>query len=266
MSDKRSKGESALRNVTNISAVAIIACIDHPDRILVEAKDDGHPIKLVHRQICLIGGNWVGEAAKKDDSPLATLCREITEELSLSRPRRSMLELSQLGLAGPELFNDPTPIVKTPSGSDAALLREIASKICDRPIPLSARVNTTSREAMQAADSASTREGFSTLCFYYAIFVSGDLWEELERLQREYGNLSNESVTLMTTLAEIDRAERRCCFGHDNGLMDYNEMYGSFGGTLPTVPGVTSERLVGFLGGNETYEAILREFTVAKRP
>jgi len=52
--------------VDSSASVGIIVRAKNPEEIFAEIKDDGYPIKLFQRLLNVIGGNWIGEAAKTD--------------------------------------------------------------------------------------------------------------------------------------------------------------------------------------------------------
>lgn len=194
-----------MNTINNFSAVAVIGNADNSDEILVEVKDDSHPLRLVQRQICPIGGNWIGTAAASD-----------------------------------QLF-DPTPIDRAATDDDKTTLANIVDEICRRLTPFAIALNTTETEAIRAADPASTREGFTTLCVYFAALLPAEVWAQLMALQRVFGNLSNESLTVATSLSEMEALGRHCCFGHDFGLAKYGEQFAGYRPNIPSVTGVLSE-------------------------
>ena len=227
--------------ITNIAAVGIIYRAFRPDQIFLEMKDGGHPIKLVRHQLCFIGGNWIGEAAKQDGNTLATFRRELNEELSFERQIRNSAELTQMGMAEAATFA-PTPS----SGvlvtyEDHWNLKYLKNTICRSAVAFGDYMNTVPKSALDAADPGNTRDGFTSLASYWTIGLNEDDWHALRALQKKFGNLSSESITMVTSLDEIVRTGTNTAFAHDrvlrrfflaNDLVDAN--------FLPLVPGLKS--------------------------
>jgi hypothetical protein len=247
-----------------MASVAIIYSMRNPTLLCIEIKTDGHPIVLVRRQLCFLGGNWIGENAKGDVGPLDTLRREIREELSLDRPSGSSVELMLLGQAATQLF-EPTPISgKLITPGDVNDLFGIRETICYKAVPFGSYLNTVTREALDAADPNNKRNGFTTLACYFAVPLNDEEWETLVRLQMDFGNLSNESITLLTSLPEMVRLRTKTAFGHDQVLRDFFLAMGlSEAKNLSMVLGITSQ----FAGPPmATYQDYLAVYDIAKKP
>jgi hypothetical protein len=251
--------------VTNTSSVGIIARASDPSQIFIEAKDDGHPIKLVRRALCFIGGNWIGPAAKADADPLATFCREVSEELCLEKPAVSTVELRLLGLQsdGDFTYRAPTNNVPVKPG-DERTLAEIKAQIMESAIPFGSFLNTVTREAMQSADPECKRDGFTTLCNYFVVTLDEPHWSNLTRLQMKFGNLSNESLTLLTSAEEIANLGTKGSFAHERVLQQFflaNGITAAAGMVLtPNQSSVYAGPVF------NSYTALLERYDVLKRP
>lgn len=251
-------------SVTGIAAVAIIYRKMDPSQIFIEIKDDGHPIKLVRRQLCFIGGNWIGEDAKTDKGPHETLMREIQEELSLERPARSSHELSLLGISEAITFA-PTPVERMPGNDDVDRLRDLKRTIMGSLEPFGDCMNRITRKALETADPGTSREGFVSLVSYWTCALSESTWRDLSALQERFGNLSNESITLITSLDEIVRTKTKIAFGHDYALKDFftSKGLGTKVQKLTIVPHITNTPLGAPF---QTYDEYLTRYEVAKHP
>ena len=92
-------------------------------------------------------------------------------------------------------------------------------------------------------------------------------WEQLEYLQEKYGNLSNESITVITSAEQIVSEGRYAAFGYDKQLFEFFQhmtLCDSY--TLrmfPHVPGVNAFELGPVL---DTYEVYLRNYTILRTP
>ncbi len=252
------------RRITNISAVGIIYPEYDPSQIFIEMKDDGHPIKLVRHQLCPIGGNWIGDAAKNDRNPLATFRRELHEELSFDHPMRNSVELAQMGMAKAASFA-PTPSNEvTPTVVDIFLLNQLKETIRDSARPFGDYLNTVPREALDAADPANKRDGFTSLASYWTVGLNELAWDRLCKLQKKFGNLSNESITMVTSLDEILRTNTKTAFGHDRVLRQFwLNMEFHQAAQLPLVPGLESVPQGRPLN---SYDEYLQLYDVAKMP
>jgi len=252
------------QKVNGIAAVGIIYAASNPTKIFIEVKDDGHPIKLVRRQLCPIGGNWIGERAKPDANPLVTFRRELDEELSFDRPIRDAGELVLLGQADSEVFA-PTPDPSIcPDQDDINKLVHIKSVIESLAVPFGDFINTVPKAVLDEADPDNKRDGFASLVSYFAIGLGEQDWAMLVALQKKFGNLSNESITLITTLDEIIRTDTKTAFGHDRVMQRFFLGYGQeLAKDLPMVLGLESE----YVGVSmETYAEYLARYDVLKHP
>ena len=249
-----------------MSSVAIIARAFDPGQIFIEAKDDGHPIKLVRRTLCLIGGNWIGEAAKNDPNPLATVRREVcTEELSLEKPTVSTLELTLLDdqPAGAFEYKVPVnPVEISPNDQDD--LGFIKAEIWNTLAPFGTYLNTVTREAMTAADPENKRDGFTTLSCYWVSLLREGAWTRLERLQKKFGNLSNESITLITSADEIVEKKTRGAFCHEQPLQAFFLSMGVQNAKNMTI---TPQQTSVYAGpALASYDDYLAKYEIAKHP
>lgn len=209
--------------ITNMASVGIIFRASNPKEIFIEMKDDGHPIKLVRRQLCLIGGNWIGEKAREDNCPLDTFRREVEEELCLEeKPIRTTKELVQLGLTDREKsYQVATTIFKKAVAKDCMQLQNIKRIIMTSAVPFGDFLNTVSKKAMDKADPANSRGDFTTLVSYWSVPLSEKNWKTLHYLQDKFGNLSNESVTMVTSLTKVIDQGLKIAFGHDQVLQRF---------------------------------------------
>lgn len=250
--------------INNISGVGIAYRNSDPSQVFIEIKDGGHPIPLVRGQLCFIGSNWIGEAARLDVNPFFTFKREFREELSFEKPLRSTEELVKLGLADFIRLDRPeNSTTGEPTIANQIVLRAL-KEAAQAALPFGDYLNTVTAEAMTAADPQNKRGGFTTLASYYLVPVLEPLWNELTRLQNKFGNLSNESITLITSLGEI--VERKLCaaFGHDRVLQEFFLSAGlKRAREMALVPHITS---VPAHRPFPTYNDYLAIYDVAKRP
>lgn len=250
--------------VNGVAAVGIIYRASNPSQIFLEVKDDGHPIVHARRKLCFIGGNWIGEHAKKDQNTLDTFRREFNEEITFERPLRNSLEYALLGVASEENFA-PTPDPSmVPDADDSFALASVKETILRKTLLFADYINTIPKAVLDAADPGNTRDGFSGLVTYFQVGLHESAWKQLAALQQKFNNLSNESVTIMTSLGEILERGMQFAFAHDRVMRDFFFSHGiSEAKNMPVVKGTESLRLgVPILA----YEEYVERYDIARRP
>ena len=251
--------------ITNISAVGLIHRESDPSRIYIDFKDDGLPVKAFRRTLCPVGGNWIGEGAKADADPLATFRRELLEELSFEKVERSSEEYVDLGIADLEVFGAVGGFSGAEvTAEDHADLAHLKRTISESAAPFGDYLTEIPKSVLDAADPENKRNGFTVLVSYYRVGLSDEDWTKLERLQRKFGNLSNESISVILSLAEIVEKGIKCAFAHDIALRDFfrsRDCKGADG--LPIYDGTHAERVHDPLG---SYAEYLERYDVAKTP
>ena len=209
------------RKVNGLASVGIIYRAKNPSQIFIEIKDDGHPIKHARRKGCFIGGNWIGENAKEDKRPYHTYRRELREEISFDRPMRNSLDYVLLGVASEESFEPtPEPTIQ-PTQADKESLAHLKKMMTVFALPFGDYINTITKVALNASDPNNTREGFSALVSYWQVGLNEEDWTLLESLQRKFNNLSNESITMITSLEEMIEKRIEMAFSHDRVLANF---------------------------------------------
>lgn len=239
-----------------MASVGIFYRESNPSQILIEMKDDGYPVPLWRRMLCPPGGNWIGESATMDISPHGTFLREIGEEFTLERPIRNSIELEMLGVADAELI-EPAPISDVPvTDADTKALAVFKSYIGIAASPFGDYLNTMLvKGELQTA-----------LISYWTIPIDETMWAAIVRLQEKFGNISNESVTMITSLDEIVRTGTKTAFGHDRVLKRFFLKMGlKEAETFPLVEGqgIVSEFAGPTLG---RYSDYLEIYEIAKKP
>ena len=242
----------ARRVIESITSVGIIYRATNPAEIFLEAKDDGLPVKLFRRGLCPIGGNWIGGS---DRGPLNTFRRELEEELTLDALSVSWLRGSFSLMPGR----------RVPVGDSArALLTEVKRVIKQDAVPFGDCLNVTPKAVLDRADPDNQEDGFATLTTYWAIPIGNTLWATLVGLQAEFGNLSNESITLITSLDEILDNKIRFAYAHDRAYQRFFLAMGLARARQMTLIEGIEHELVGT--SLPTYDDYLERFDVARRP
>ncbi len=183
--------------IRDIGSVGIIYRKSDPRQIFLEMKDEEHPLALGRNQLCLLGGSWTGQEARADINPLDTFRREIIEELSFPQ---AVANISQ---------------------DDEERLATFRVLTCINCIPFGTFANTITKKAMDSADSNNKQSTFTILVCYYIVPFEEEYWKAIEKLQTKFGNLSNESLTVITSLEKIIEQNQRIAFGHDHALQRF---------------------------------------------
>lgn len=247
------------QKINNIASVGIIYRASNPEEVLLEIKDEGYPVPQFRNTLCPIGGNWIGEAAKKDKNTRETFEREVEEEFSLHDQKANTEELVLLGLV--EKAHEYTPKRHTAAESgDEKILEDIKQLIKTSATPFGDFLNS----AEQSVYAVEGEQAFAALVSYWLVALPDESWKKLRQLQAVYGNLSNESITLMTSLPVIIDKDIRFAFGHDNVLKKFFLDHGVAGAeTMPVVHGFTSIAVGMPLASYEEYFA---QYEVMRKP
>ena len=248
-----------------ITAAGIIHPYNDPSKIFIEMKDKTHPKKAFRMKLSCIGGYWIGEAAKNDRGPDETFRREVGEELSLEKAIENTLELSLIFKDFiPESYNVERAGVPVTDEDDQDLemLKAEIQMRCDH---FGDYLIDVPSEVFKRADPESGSRGVRALCSAFTVPLTLQGWATLERLQRKFKNLSNESLTVITSLPEILGTGWLSAGGNDHILRDFFLKKGfSEAENFPLMEGITVTGLKG--PGRAYYDDYLRSFEVANRP
>lgn len=241
-------------NITHVAAVAIIYRATNPLDLFLEVKDDGYPKPFGRRKLNFPGGNWIGEGAASDDSPLETLIRELGEEFSLERGERSSVELELLGLADTEVFK-PAPISdREVTDADVNDLEAVTDEICKSLTDWGSYLHFAHPEM----------GGGVALVSYYSAALGERGWRMLVELQEKFGNLSNEAPTVIISADEILNKRLGVAFAHGPILQGFLLKHGvNRAYDLSTMSGI---HVVPVGPTPDSYDWILRRFNIAKKP
>lgn len=230
--------------IDHIAGVGIIFRALDPSHVFIEIKDDGLPIKAFRRGLCPIGGNWIGEAAKKDRNTLETFRREINEEITLEGAIASTLELRLLGDTPEGNFYQTPRANYAPSDEETEKLNDLKRFITGVREPFGDYIIDMPKEVFDRADPENKREGFNVLVSYWLIALSEIQWGQLVSLQDSFANLSNESVTIITSLEEIVDVGIKSAYGHDRPLQEFFLAQGfQLAKKLPLVDGIACRKV-----------------------
>lgn len=246
--------------INNIAAVGIIYNEDDPRQVFLEFKDDGYPITVFRNHLCVIGGNWIGKQAELDRCPRDTFCRELGEELSFEKRIASTIELVELGQEDRPSSYQLKESEITPGPEDTTLLSHLKGVMVERARHFRDYTQYVPKKAFRDP----RRDDHRGLCSYFEVPLSGHDWSYLTNLQRRFGNLSNESVSLITSLDEIMEIGARGSWGHDQALRAFFKSKGCRFNPdrYPIFPDVYTGQVSPF----PDYEKYLENYDVARRP
>ena len=250
--------------VNNVASVGLIIRKADPSQIFIEVKDDGYPMKAFRRTLCPIGGNWIGEAARYDRSTLNTFHRELREELLLEKHTASTLELKLLGhIPDDNFYNVPTK-EQIATEDEVRLLEELKQVMIENCIPFGDYINVVTKEVLDLADPKNESDGFTSLVSYWIVALNEAYWQNLTKLQNRFGNLSNESITVITTLDEIVREGVKIAFGHDRVLQQFFLCYGlELARNIQLIDGIFSQEVGKPMA---SYKDYLEKYEIKKKP
>jgi len=249
-------------SVNNFCAIGIIANTDNPEEIFTDIKWE-YPVAAFNNMVCPQGGNWFSESAKDDTGPLETLRRELGEELSFDNPA----DYGELvGLLG---VDNPPPEIKIPkirhvTHSDKEKLAEIVTALQELARPFGDFYSHTPKSVLDTADPKNERGDMSAVVSAWVISLPPKLWKSLVTLQYKFGNLSNESRSVILSLDRMIDSRIRAAFGHDRILQRFwIDMGFPKARRLTLVEGI-EHRQIG--APRERWTEYLLDFNPAKRP
>lgn len=257
--------------IGHIAAVGIIYPRSNPRRIYLETKDDGLPAKVFRGGLCFTGGNWIDyqdkpPVAKFDASPRATVAREVDEELTFERFERDRGELVALGQAEPGT-SAPTSIsgaeITDEDRRDLALVKQA---ITDAATPFGDYFVEIPKEVFERGDPGNPKlKGNTHLVSYFESPLDDETWNTLERLQKKFGNLSNEAISTITSLDEINRKRSFFAYGHGRVAQEFfrRRIGSGMEQEINIIPGMDVFYLGPSLGD---YSEYLKRYDVARKP
>jgi hypothetical protein len=252
--------------VQNFASVGIIYLLSDPRQILVEAKTPDYPVKCFAGRLLIIGGNWAGPNAIADLTPRATLIREFSEEFGFDKPMANTGELAEiLGGGKIEDYHVESNPGFTPNESAASQLFLLRKFIMDGYRPFGTFVPFIPEKIFRQADPDYNKGDFRYLVSVFSVGLDDVTWQSLLLLQQEAGNLSNESLTVITSAQQIISTGWETAWGQDQVLQQFFQHHGiAEASNFPLIGGVETIRTD--LNPDATYEEYLKDFTPTKRP
>jgi hypothetical protein len=255
--------------VNKIAACAIIYSVVEPWRMFIERKTADYPVKVFANMLCLPGGNWVGEAAKADANPLATLRRELGEEFRLAVSEAKKDEMASLGFAAGADGHDLQRGTEA-TADDIECFETLKYAMYAAITPFIDMLITIPKAVFDSADSENKRGDTTVLASYFTIGLEKSDWDDLVRLQEKYGNLSNESETLLVTFTELvmNRNKLEVSWGHDRALYDFFIAHSHEVGceqyyNIPLLGGIPTRALGAPLASYDEYKEL---YEIARQP
>jgi len=255
--------ENDEKTINNFCGVVMAVRAEDPGQFFIELKDDGYPMKVFCRHMCPIGGNWIGKLAIFDNNPLGTLRREMNEELCLEKPVASTLELKLLGqITEVNTYKMPKSkyIPTEEENKHFIMLKQIIADSC---APFGDYLVTVPDEVLNK-DPQNKIKGYRYISSYWVAVLREKDWIKLSNFQSKFGNLSNESLTLITSLNEVIKTGTKFAFGHDTAVRDIFLAFGlEEAKQLPMVDGTYAERVGSTMC---TYTEYQKKYDVLRTP
>lgn len=244
--------------------VAVLVIHGYKGKILIERKTENYPYKVFAGYGLIIGGTRIGDDAKNDKGPFDTAIRKIREEFSFERP---IIGLDRLN----ELFNESRQgayqIPKSnwsPSETDRSALEHIKWAVRKFSRPLGDFEIFVPGEIIKDKNPEWARGDVKYLLSAWSVGLPFPDWEILTDLQNKSGNLSKESLTIITDLSQIMETGLQFAWGHDHVLRYFFLRMGLREALdFPLFPGISAEYCGSPLGTYDDYE---RFYNIAKKP
>jgi hypothetical protein len=231
---------------------------------LIEIKTLDYPVKTFAGTLCAIGGNWIGDKAADDRDPRGTFLREACEELSFEKPLVNTAEMEALGLSRLTTYQVMACKAK-PEVRDMAALDGIKQAIRERARHVVDSIQYVPKSVFDRHDPENKRGDVKTLNSFFAVALDDPQWKDLVRLQETFGNLSNESVSFLTSINQLIETRAKISWGYDRILQYFFFQQGCAAAKdMHLIPGVEVQFLPG--GMLPSYFRYMREFNVARHP
>lgn len=244
-----------MTEITKTASAVVIHKYGDSTRIFMEYKGDKYPLPEFRNCLCLIGGHWIGNDAKADINPRATLHRELLEELSLEKGKCNTAEMQLLDPKYQPINYTVKPCKVPIEKVDIELFDEVKYHITRRLQFFCSYLSTfENKGGLQ-----------STYVSYFTAPLLPEFWDALEYLQEKYGNLSNESETHIATLPQL-ATNWRIGFGHAQVLKDFFSSYGYANRAMhiKTLPNVNMRAVPD--GEIESYLTLLAQYNIKRNP
>lgn len=249
-----------MQEIHNMAGVGIIASEADPQKVFLEMKTGSLTILPFRWTFCPFGGNWRGEVALHDGSPLGTFRREIREELGLRPMKRDWNDLEGIGLAG-----DTPDSGESITADDWEKLEYLKQEISDRAEPWRDYLVPTSARVMNMVPGTKPRPSILTLVSYHQVLLPDDVWSVLEELQGKFETISVENESAIITLDEIVVMERRFAYNHESALVDFWKEMG-FEELADRIRRFPHDPVTYIGSQRRSYEEYLKDFAPKVRP
>lgn len=250
--------------VNNIAAVGLFYRKFSPTRIFLEMKDDGYPFEVFRNHLNMIGGNWIGDVALADKNPRDTFVREVCEELSFERDLIDSGDYEKLGFGAHAPYRQKINSVM-PTAKDNESLAELKECVRNNAQAMGDFIFHTPAEVFARVPQKKVREALTALVSFYAVPVPYGLWNELSRIQEKFENISNESVTVLTTVGEIVKNNLAFGWGQEKLLTHF--MYVTQERkSMWYFPGVSGIEMEAMGDPLPSYDEYLKKYEITKHP
>lgn len=197
--------------------------VSDPGQIFLDIKTADYPWRIFASRMMFIGGQWIKEAAIHDNNPFATFVREVTEELSFERPRISTEEMRVVcPLVDYDSYVAPGGDVPA-TLNDEQGLAQVKARLID---PLRVRAFgdyyiRTPERLIQTLQPEYLGGDLTALFSIFTVGLEDDEWDRLAHLQAKFGNLSNESQSVIISIDQVLAGSIAFASGYDQIARDF---------------------------------------------
>lgn len=236
--------------VDHICVLVIPHDIADPGRVFLEFKDGGYPWPRFRNHRCIIGGNRMDAEARADISPLATISRELKEELSIS----------------PEMHNRQ-PLRRAPTPKEHQEFEDLVLTM-DTRIRSWMAFHLLIPQAVFDEVPGNTQGEISVLYVYHTCPLQTEDYNRLLWFHEQFGNISVESHSSPQTAARTVVSRQPLAWGHGLALAEFFKQFGhgaldEAANNMPQIPGIQILRRQPPL---PTYAHYLELYDVARQP
>jgi len=244
--------------VNHVGAMSMIYCVDDFRLMILNQKDGEHSISMAKNCLNVVGGSFIGEAAKKDKNPLATVTRHLQFKLSLigERPVDDTV-LKELDLIDVVQNRQNKQNIVDVKSADERELAEIKNRIISNTVPFGDYLLTT------PAGVINETKPIKVIFSYFTSPVDIKDWQALKRLYAKYETLSSVDEVKIVNFQSILDSGQNFAFGHDIAVRNFLSQGAADLVEMPMVQGVKGE----FIGcARDFYQDYFNEFDVLLHP
>ncbi|MDO8408329.1 MAG: hypothetical protein Q7S95_03805 [bacterium] len=245
--------------LSHASAVIVVYRAINPQQVFMDRKDNTHPRLYCRLGYCPIGGNR--NKGRAEAGPRELALAEMREELTFLRAVRDDAEYKELGTTDTVSQYAATTISgATITAEDEAALEAVKTAVERATRPYGDFIARIPNRTIQHFEPNwdMTRPEISYLCSYFEAGLDEQGWGALARLQKKFGNLSNESQTEIFILDQMDVHGEHGAFQHGPSMQYWwaSHGYQEQARRLKMLPGITAKCIGPCMNTWARYDAV----------